>query len=205
VTALRTKPYDLVLMDVQMPEMDGLEATRVIRGMTFADGQPWIVAMTAGALAADRDACTAAGMDAYLAKPVRQAELQALLTTIPNRHKPEAVNLTELGSLFDQVDSAVAAELVEEFLADCADHLGQLTDAITAGRSADVARLAHHLKSTTALFGAAELSRLLGAAEVLAGSDGAGAELRALGPQLQEAFSQVRSVLAPSPGQNAGT
>ena len=68
--ALRARPYDIVLMDVSMPEMDGLEATRRIRAELPQDRQPWIIAVTASALTGDRDRCMEAGMDDYIAKPV---------------------------------------------------------------------------------------------------------------------------------------
>jgi CheY-like chemotaxis protein len=77
--ALGRQPYDLVLMDVQMPEMDGLEATRRIRADWPAGAQPRIVAMTANAVTGDREVCLAAGMDDYLAKPIRMPELVGAL------------------------------------------------------------------------------------------------------------------------------
>jgi CheY-like chemotaxis protein len=77
--ALRRQPYDVVLMDVQMPEMDGLEATRSICQKWPAHERPRIVAMTAGAMQSDREDCLAAGMDDYITKPVQVTELQAAL------------------------------------------------------------------------------------------------------------------------------
>jgi CheY-like chemotaxis protein len=78
LAALRRQPYDLVLMDVQMPEMDGLEAARRIR-QEWPDKGPRIVAMTASARREDRDACLAAGMDDHLSKPLALEELRAAL------------------------------------------------------------------------------------------------------------------------------
>jgi CheY-like chemotaxis protein len=79
VQAVKRAQYDVVLMDVQMPVMDGLEATRRIRTVIPQGRQPHIVALTASALVEDRQACTDAGMEAYLTKPVRAAELSAVL------------------------------------------------------------------------------------------------------------------------------
>jgi CheY-like chemotaxis protein/HPt (histidine-containing phosphotransfer) domain-containing protein len=87
--ALRRQHYDVVLMDVQMPEMDGLEATRVI-GREFRDPRrPRIVAMTANALREDRDECFAAGMDDFIAKPIQLAELVAALNKCQARAAAE--------------------------------------------------------------------------------------------------------------------
>jgi PAS domain S-box-containing protein len=79
IAALLEIPYDIVLMDVQMPLMDGLEATRRIRAEFARDRQPVVIAMTANALADDRARCLAAGMDDYLAKPVRLENLETVL------------------------------------------------------------------------------------------------------------------------------
>ena len=69
------QPYDLLLMDVQMPEMDGLEAARRITAQWPAGQRPRIVAMTANAMQGDREACLAAGMDDYITKPIRVEQL----------------------------------------------------------------------------------------------------------------------------------
>jgi CheY-like chemotaxis protein len=81
IAALERQPYDLVLMDIQMPELDGLEATRRIRARWPDDG-PRIAAMTANAMAEDRAVCLAAGMDDYIAKPIRIDELTATLSRV---------------------------------------------------------------------------------------------------------------------------
>ncbi|PTX90650.1 response regulator [Opitutus sp. ER46] len=79
VTAVRNRRYDLVLMDLQMPEMDGFEATRQIRARVGADHQPKIVALTANAMQGDREMCVAAGMDDYISKPVKMHEISAAI------------------------------------------------------------------------------------------------------------------------------
>ena len=86
IEAVERQTYDLVLMDVQMPEMDGLEASRQITARRSAEQRPRIVAMTANAMQGDREQCLAAGMDDYLSKPIRvDALVQALTQTPPHR------------------------------------------------------------------------------------------------------------------------
>ena len=84
IEAVEAGDFDVVLMDVQMPELDGLEATRRIRAR-WPDRPLRIVAMTANAMAGDREACLAAGMDDYISKPIRSAELTAALARVPVR------------------------------------------------------------------------------------------------------------------------
>src|SRR5262249_4257701 len=79
IAAVERQPYDVVLMDVQMPEMDGLEATREITRRWPRESRPRIVAMTANAMQGDRELCLAAGMDDYVSKPIRVEELIAAL------------------------------------------------------------------------------------------------------------------------------
>jgi signal transduction histidine kinase/HPt (histidine-containing phosphotransfer) domain-containing protein len=79
IKALEQKPYDVLFLDVQMPEMDGLECTRVVCQRWTRDKRPVIIAMTGNALMGDREKCLAAGMDDYISKPVRVADLQAAL------------------------------------------------------------------------------------------------------------------------------
>ncbi|MCR6656332.1 MAG: response regulator [Opitutus sp.] len=77
--AVKRQRYDIIFMDVQMPEMDGLDATRRLRGENAPEHRPWIVALTANAMQGDREACLAAGMDAYISKPIKLPELAEAL------------------------------------------------------------------------------------------------------------------------------
>jgi CheY-like chemotaxis protein len=83
IEALRRQAYDVILMDMQMPEMDGLEATRYIHTHWPAEQHPWIIAMTANALQGDRERCLEAGMNDYVSKPVRPEELARALSQCP--------------------------------------------------------------------------------------------------------------------------
>jgi CheY-like chemotaxis protein len=79
IQALQRQPYDVILMDVQMPEMDGLEASRQICNRWQLGERPRIIAMTANAMAGDREMCLEAGMDDYISKPIRVPELVAAI------------------------------------------------------------------------------------------------------------------------------
>jgi len=85
VESVERQDYDVVLMDVQMPDMDGLEASRQITARWPAGARPRIVAMTANAMQGDRDMCLAAGMDDYLTKPIRVERLVEALNDVPAR------------------------------------------------------------------------------------------------------------------------
>ncbi|MBI1294017.1 response regulator [bacterium] len=93
--ALSRQRYDLILMDVQMPEMDGMETTSAIRREFPSDQQPFIVAMTANAMQGDRDQCLAIGMDDYLSKPFKVSELTAILNTCPCFSEMTAEDVSE--------------------------------------------------------------------------------------------------------------
>jgi PAS domain S-box-containing protein len=80
--AIRYRDYDIVLMDVHMPDMDGLDATRQIRSALPANRQPYVIAVTANAMSGDREECLSAGMDDYISKPVRRADLEAALARV---------------------------------------------------------------------------------------------------------------------------
>jgi CheY-like chemotaxis protein len=174
--ALRRQSYDLVLMDVQMPEMDGLEATRRIRSDWAAATQPRIVAMTANAVAGDREECLAAGMDDYLSKPIRMSELVGAIersapTSTPDDSPapatPPTTGPTVDGALDPSAvaglveafgDPAVVADLVDTFLAEAPVLVETVRRAADEDRRADVERAAHSLKSSSAALGAAAMS-----------------------------------------------
>jgi PAS domain S-box-containing protein len=208
IEALELQPYDVVLMDVQMPELDGLDATRRIVERWPAESRPHIVAMTANALPEDREACFAAGMDDYVAKPIRPEELVAAL----KRVKPlgngdgasarvELISLDDgaLKNLRDLGGDDFLGEVIDAFLADAPQLLATLRSSLADGSADELRRAAHTLKSNGATLGAdgfAELCRTLeqrakageldGAAELVERIEG---EYR----QLEEALTALRS------------
>ncbi|MGZ3778456.1 MAG: response regulator, partial [Mucilaginibacter sp.] len=95
IDAVARKKYDMILMDVQMPEMDGLEATQFIREHSAKEDQPVIIAMTANAMPEDREICMRAGMNDYLSKPMKLSEIMAVLEKWAEERKPEKIDLPQ--------------------------------------------------------------------------------------------------------------
>jgi CheY-like chemotaxis protein/HPt (histidine-containing phosphotransfer) domain-containing protein len=170
---LTQAPYDVVLMDVQMPEMNGLDASRAICARWPAAERPRIIAMTAEAMEGDREMCLAAGMDDYVVKPVSLEQLRRALADsrpLPPRASPRA----DAGPPFtpDEVlDRSVLHQLAEDlggvdalkdavriFLSATPGLLATLRDAAARGDAAAIQRAAHTLKASSAMLGAAGLS-----------------------------------------------
>ncbi|MCM2303403.1 MAG: PAS domain S-box protein, partial [Elusimicrobia bacterium] len=152
--AVASIPYDLVLMDCQMPEMDGFEATAAIRARPAAAGRPVIIAMTANALDGDRERCLAAGMDDYVSKPVRVEDLAAAIGRWFGSVDPSALKgLRELG------DDDSVREIIEGFAKDAEARLAGLRAAAAAGDAAALESLAHALKGSSGTLGAKGVER----------------------------------------------
>ncbi len=171
--ALARIEYDAVLMDCQMPEMDGYTATAEFRSRHPGRSIP-IIAMTAGATEADRDRCLAAGMDDYLAKPVRPEQVAAMLARWLDQPPAAPVDPTPVAPAADPPvlderrlddiraigppDGSFLAELVDIFLGDGRKHVALLDQAVADGDSLEARREAHHLSGQASTLGAARLA-----------------------------------------------
>ncbi len=205
IQALERQPYDVVLMDVQMPEMDGLEATRQICARWARADRPRVIAMTANALQGDREMCLAAGMDDYIAKPIRVNELVDALGKC-NTRKGESVTDTSaidqatFDNLFGSVggDATFLGELIDTYLNDAPELIATLRRALAAGNADEFRRAAHSLKSNSANFGALKLSamardlELMGKAGTLDGAAERIARVEAEYARAQVALEQLR-------------
>jgi signal transduction histidine kinase/CheY-like chemotaxis protein len=151
IEAIERSAFDAVLMDVQMPEMGGFEATGLIRAREHeAGGRLRIIAMTAHAMAGDRERCLAAGMDGYLSKPIDREELFALVESVDAA--PVEIAALDRTALLERLggDEELLADVVRLFLEDCPVQLDVLEKAVKA-RDADRMRAgAHSLKGAAA-------------------------------------------------------
>ncbi len=158
IAAMRDKPFDLVLMDMQMPEMDGLEATREIRQMEIQHGtaRTPIIAMTANAMQEDRDRCLEAGMDEHLAKPISSLKLADMLAGVTPRVAEISATTANSDTSFDyaaalaSVDQEILQIIGHLFPAECAAMLGLLRQAQTMRDKETLIRTSHTLRG---LFG----------------------------------------------------
>jgi CheY-like chemotaxis protein/HPt (histidine-containing phosphotransfer) domain-containing protein len=166
VAAFQSRSVDLVLMDVQMPEMDGLEAAAAIRAAEATrGGHVPIIALTAHALVGDRERCLEAGMDYYLAKPIRARQLiEAVeaaaksqpMPEIPAGSEPEGGGPVNWQVALDTVqgDRELLRVVIETFLEECPRLMGAIRQALATEAAADLKRAAHTLKGSLNYFGA---------------------------------------------------
>jgi len=225
--ALSRRNYDLVLMDCEMPVMDGYEATREVRRRESGGRHVVIVAMTANATREQRDRCLEAGMDDFLSKPVRLQTLEAMLASwsenlngggrgtalkstaelvppasVPGVANPESEldsqTLAELQELSKATGDDVLRKLVEAFLSELPQRLAALRSALDAGDLVAVGRAAHAMKSAAAI-GARRYANLCGTVESHALADHR-SEALALARVLVEESDQIAEILKRAAG-----
>ncbi len=215
LAALARVKYDAVLMDCQMPEMDGFEATRELRRREGSDRHTIVIAMTAGAMAGDQEKCLAAGMDAYLSKPVKADRLAAMIEhwTDPTEGRREqpghamqpssglldqtyVTGLRELGT--DEFD-----KLIRLFLKDGQTRIDGLRAAQTTGDTAAMVKLAHSLKGSASSFGAGTLAARCGELQARARAADAAEDARMIDSVdaefVRASAALPRAELAPDP------
>jgi PAS domain S-box-containing protein len=162
VDQLEREPFDMVLMDLEMPQMSGFEATAAIRARERETGRHIpILALTAHAMKGDRERCLAAGMDGYVAKPIQARELyQAIAELVPNAALSEkaaapAPVVHDRDEALEHVggDADLLRELTEVFLHDCPRMIDEVIDGLCAGDVLKVKRGAHSIKGAVSILG----------------------------------------------------
>jgi PAS domain S-box-containing protein len=215
--ALEGQAFDVVLMDVQMPEMDGFEATTAIRAKEkTTGGHVPIVAMTAHAMKGDRERCLQVGMDGYISKPLQPTELFEAVEGLAAAGAPcggLVIPAGNAGPVFDAEfamrsvggDRELLKELIGLYFAECPRWLTEIGASVARGEAATLRRMAHTLKGTMSTFGATEACALaqrledMGRSECLQGGQEVCAALAEalarLGPALS-AFRETRGSLS---------
>ena len=198
--------FDVVLMDMMMPVMDGLEATRRIRALPGPVASVPIVAMTANAMESDRQRCLAAGMTDYISKPIRAQELQGLLQKAGLDVQTKALASVAptagqanpqpggLGGAFDYaagllaMDQEILEIIGQAFLDQWPEDIQKIRSSLHTAQASPVFHTAHALKATLALFGADPASQLAARMESLA----AHGDLAAIAPLVEPLVSEVK-------------
>jgi signal transduction histidine kinase/DNA-binding LytR/AlgR family response regulator len=223
LAALDKKNYDLVFMDVMMPEMDGLEATRIIRERQKNNeihphyrGRIIVVAMTAHAMQSDRDKCLAAGMDDYLPKPIRPSDIRgmiekwALTADLAPEIKPAIapkIETTateppvEMQRLNDLTDNSVEnlRELVEMYCQQTGQQFMQIDAALAANKAEEVRRVAHSCAGSSATLGMMRLGQIMRRLEKEAAA-GTLTNAVQICEDARREYQEVKQFLAAQPG-----
>ncbi|HET7403980.1 MAG TPA: response regulator [Usitatibacter sp.] len=205
LAALERQDYDVVLMDIQMPDMDGLEATRRIIERHPRERRPRIIAMTANALRGDRERFLAAGMDGYLSKPIDINGLSVALQHVPEAKKAASRGVHSVRPTLDQAqldnlrevsgeNGTLLAEVTDHFIADIPAGVASLEAFAANGDSAGLGQAAHRMASTALACGAVRVAEACRELEQAAANGGmwlAPGLIR----RLHEEFDQARTAL----------
>ncbi len=215
LSALQRVPYDIIIMDCQMPEMDGYEVTRRIRqsgsdSYIHLRSAPYIIALTANAMHGDREHCLALGMNDYLTKPLHLHELEAVLhrallrvspaTPDPApavKPDPDTLDRTVINGLKELREPGQPdplRELIDLFLKDAQPRLQQMAAAVSAGDLSKLAAATHTLKGSASNLGARHLSSLCASLEKQAKAGEAGQTSQTLA-EITAEFATVRELL----------
>src|SRR5213079_2389255 len=207
VDAVAAEGYDVILMDIQMPEMDGFEATEKIRALSQGRTLP-IIALTAQALSGERERCLARGMSGYLAKPFKAHDLFAAVEgRVAQAPDTEAASspAVDLASFRRTMEEAGAAEAVdgilETFVATLPQRLEALVAAAGGTEAEPLERAAHAFKSAAGTIGASHLAALLEDME-RAARDG---DLAGARNKLEHVRGEARAALAKAAGYDVQT
>lgn len=220
IEALESRPYDIVFMDISMPEMDGLAATSAIRQMPRPAGDVPIIALTAYAMKGDRERFIQAGMDDYLSKPIVRAQMLRILDEWSNRphshSRPAAqdtlpqdtatdpgIDTSTLETLAAQIDHDDLVAVIESFIDDAGKRSSQLEQARVTGDIDALEDAAHAMRSMSATFGATALAATFGNIEDLCARGDPAQALKLaenLSPKIDEVFVALRHFMDQSTG-----
>jgi PAS domain S-box-containing protein len=206
VRAINRQHYDVVFMDMHMPEMDGIEATQRIQEISSPANRPWIVAITANAMQSDREICLRAGMRDFVTKPVHMADLKNALMKVEKKMNstPSEENIWEIPEYLDELvnDSReTVADLVQIFIDDSAAQVSALEKAVAENDSGLTSRVLHSLKGSASQMGALRLAALCKNAEASLASggwDSMSTVLARLKPVRDEAVAQMTDYIHPT-------
>lgn len=195
--ALRRQPYDVILMDVRMPEMDGLTATHKIQQEQGFQCRPRIIAMTADAMQGDQEKCIEAGMDDYLEKPIRLDALSNALRhcqPIKESRPLDVQTLKSLQKMAGKRASEVMADLIMSYLEDSPLRIEVMHQALAHQDANTLRHAAHALRSASGNLGAIHLSQLCQAIETIAPSEN-WVEATEKVTHLKQEYQRVRQAL----------